>query len=189
MRINITKTIIFVLFFAHGLVPLHTADIRTSPITVNLIIDGSQALTGVRDEVSAWVSAALLDRILQNGDQVTVWSAGGKAQTVYSGTLRDGAEKDAIKQAIAAIPGLGDAPDFAGALREAASRSPDGGISYTVLVSGSPAALSPTLLGPQAGLVKFSRIEEFPSWRAMIVALNIDSKVRRAATGWLADAS
>jgi hypothetical protein len=189
MKKILTGMILFALFALRANGGLYGQDSRTSPITVNLIVDGSAALAGVLDEVSAWVSGSLLDRIVQNGDRVAVWSAGEKAQLVFSDTIAGGESKEAVKKALAAISAGGDAADFTGALRDAASRSSGGGITYTLLISASPAALSPTLLGPEASRVKYSRIEEFPRWRAMVIALDIDSRVRRAASAWLSEAS
>jgi hypothetical protein len=157
-------------------------------LTLNLIIDGSPALDAVIGEVSAWIAGNALDRTLP-GDTVTVWSAGKTAQVIYSDTLAGGDGTETITQAIAAIPAGGDSadggfsPDFVGALRDASSRSR--GMVYTLLITASPAALSSILLGEGANLVKFSRIEEFAGWRAMVIALNIDSRVRQAATEWL----
>ncbi|MDR2476212.1 MAG: hypothetical protein LBD18_00290 [Treponema sp.] len=181
--------ILFTLIALSGLFPLYGEDRRSSPIAVNLIVDGSSALGGVMDAVSAWVSGSVLDRILQDGDRVTVWIAGGEAKIAYSDTITGSGGKDTIKKALTTIPAQGDTADFAGALRDAASRNSGGGITYTLLISASTAALSPTLLGANASLVRFSRVEEFRGWRAMVIALNIDSKVRRAANAWLTESS
>lgn len=189
MKKILTGKIFCALFALFALSSLYGQESRTSPITVNLIVDGSAALGGVMDEVNAWVSGSLLDRIVQNGDRVAVWSAGETSRLVFSETISGGESKEAVKKAVADIAAAGDAADFAGALRDAVSRSSGGGITYTLLISASSAALSPTLLGPEASLVKYSRIENFPRWRAIVIALNIDSRVRRAASDWLSEAS
>ena len=188
MKTCFSGKILIALIALSGLFPLYGEDRRSSPIAVNLIVDGSSALGGVMDAVSAWVSGSVLDRILQDGDSVTVWIAGGEAKIAYSDTVTGSGGKDTIKKAITTIPAQGDTADFAGALRDAAFRN-SGGITYTLLISASAAALSPTLLGANASLVRFSRVEEFRGWRAMVIALNIDSKVRRAANAWLAESS
>jgi hypothetical protein len=41
------------------------------------------------------------------------------------------------------------------------------------------------LSGPAANLMRFSRVEEFKGWRAMVIAMGIDSRVRRAAAAFL----
>ncbi|MCL2442889.1 MAG: hypothetical protein FWD13_05415 [Treponema sp.] len=168
-----------------GLSPLYaqTTSQTTSgrgPIDINLIIDGSDSLTGIKDEVTAWVSRRL-DQILVEGDRVTVWNAGSTANVIFTGSIDSNAEKDNVKRSIRELTPSGNNADFSSALREAASRqgSP---YSYTLLISASPGALSSVLSGPQANLLRFSRIEEFSNWRALVIGLNLDSRVRRAAS-------
>jgi len=154
-----------------------------APIDVNIIIDGSSSLSGVKDEVTAWVIGRL-DQILVDGDRITVWSAGTSARVIYTGTVSN-TEKEAAKKSIRDIAPSGQTADFSGALRDAAGRR-GSSYSYTLLISASPAALSSVLSGPQANLLRFSRIEEFNSWRALVVGLNIDTKVKGAATAFFA---
>jgi len=161
--------------------PLYGADTR-SPINVNLIIDGSASLSAVKDEVASWVSGRL-DTILIEGDNVTVWSAGPSARVIYSGTINSDADKDAVKNSIRQLSGSGSSSDFSGALREASSRQ-GSSFSYTLLICASPEALSSTLTGPQASLLRFSRVEEFSAWRALVVGLNLDARVKRAAASF-----
>jgi hypothetical protein len=160
-----------------GLLPLQaqTADSPRAPIDINLIIDGSGAFSGVKQEVTAWVLGQL-DQMLVDGDRVTVWNAGTPAKVVYTGT-----DKDAVKASIQSLSGSGSSADFSGALRDAASRQ-SSGFAYTLLISATPGALSSLLSGPQAGLLRYSRVEEFTGWRALVVGLNIDNKVRKAAS-------
>jgi hypothetical protein len=168
-----------------GFSPLYGADSRSAPIEVHLIIDGSAALAKVQSDVSGWISANLVDLRLREGDRITIWNAGGKAEIVYSDSLKNDAEKENVKKALQAFSPKGDAADFAGALRDAAARSSSQGLIYTLLISASPSAHSPILQGPQANLIRFSRVEEFRGWRALVVALNIESRVRQAAAAYI----
>lgn len=169
------------------LLPLCGQETRSAPINVNLIIDSSQAFSGVKDDVVSWVSQSVIERTLINGDRITVWSAGQSAKVIFSETIKSAAEKDAVKKSIQAInAGAGSSSsgaDFSGALKEASSRQ-DSGLSYTLLITASPYALSAILSSPQASLLKYSRVEEFSGWRVLIIALNIDSKVRNAAAAF-----
>jgi hypothetical protein len=158
------------------------ADNQRPAIDINLIIDGSAGLTGVKSEVSAWVSRRL-DQLILDGDRVTVWSTGASAKVVYTGKINSNADRDAVKKSVQDISGSGSAADFSGALRDAASR-PSSGLCYTLLISASPNALSTLLSGPQAGLMRYSRVEEFSGWRAIVIGLNLDAKVKRAAAGF-----
>jgi len=164
-----------------GLSPLY-ADTQRPSIDINLIIDGSAGLTGVKDEVSSWINNRL-DQMLVDGDRVTVWSTGASAKVVYTGKINGNTDKDAVKKSIKDISGSGSTADFSGALKDAASR-PSSGFCYTLLISASPSALSSLLSGPQAGLMRYSRVEEFSKWRAIVVGLNLDAKVKKAAAGF-----
>jgi len=153
-----------------------------APINVNLIIDGSSSLSEVKDEVASW-AANRLDAILVEGDNVSVWSAGPAARVIYSGRISGANDRDAVKNSIRQLSGSGETADFSGALTEAAARQ-SSGFSYTLLISASSAALSGVLTGPQSNLLRFSRMEEYSTWRALIVGLNIETRVRTAAAAF-----
>jgi hypothetical protein len=162
---------------------LYALDSRSAPIEVNLIVDGSLAMKNAGEQAIEWVTSYLIDGILRDGDRITIWNAGGKAQIVYSETISGAEGKETVKKTLRSLIFQGNQADFAGALRDAAQRAvsrPD--IIYTLLLSGSSAALSPALLGSGAPLLRYSRIEEFPAWRALVVALGIDSQVQRAVS-------
>ncbi|MDR1099309.1 MAG: VWA domain-containing protein [Treponema sp.] len=177
------------LLTAHG---LYAQDSRNIPIEVYLIMDGSPAIKNAGAEAVNWVCNYLVDGILRDGDRITIWNAAERAQIVYSDTLSGAEGKAEVKKTLQSLKAGGNQADFSGALREAAQRaaaqraaarnSSRSGITYTLLISGSSSALSPALLGSGANLLRYSRIEEFPSWRALIVALDINSQVQRAAS-------
>ncbi|MDR3020721.1 MAG: hypothetical protein LBU66_07445 [Treponema sp.] len=163
--------------------PLYEASAQRAPIDVNLIIDGSQAFSGSREEITTWVCSRL-DEILADGDRVTLWNAGTAARVVYSGSISSAADREAVKKSVRDFSASGNRADFSGALREAANRQ-GSSYSYTLLVSASPDALTSVLTSPQANLLRFSRVEEFSTWRALVVGLDLDTKVRRAAAAYL----
>ena len=156
---------------------------QRAPINVNLIIDGSSSFADSKVEIVNWVNSRL-DQILIDGDRVTVWGAGSSARVIYSGTINSRSDRDAVKRSYSELSASGTAADFSGALREAA-RIPGTGFSYTLLISASPESLTSVLSGPQANLLRHSRVEEFPGWRALVVGLDIDTRVRRAAAAFL----
>jgi hypothetical protein len=187
MRTNVRKTIPgllgALLLLAQG---LYALDSRNTPIEVNLIMDGSSAMKNAGEEAVRWVSGYLVDGLLQDGDRITIWNAAGTARIVYSETLSGAEGRENIKNVLRSLSLQGNSADFSGALREAAGRTASrSGITYTLLISGSSASLSPALLGSGAAFLRFSRIEEFSSWRALIVALNINSQVQEAAGAYL----
>jgi hypothetical protein len=164
---------------------LYAQDIRTGPIDVNLIMDGSAALKNAGNEAAAWVSDYLIDKILQDGDRITIWNAAGKARIVHTDTLSGTGGKEIIRNTLRSLAFEGAFADFSGALKDAASRTNSGSaITYTVLVSGSSSSLSPLLLGSDSNLLRYSRVEEFSGWRVLVIALNINSRVQRAAAAY-----
>ena len=173
-------TLILTVFI--GFFPLYGAENQRNPINVNLIIDGSASFSAVKDEITSWLLSRL-DAVLADGDNVTIWSAGFPARVIYSGRISSAADKDAVKSSISQLSGSGGTADFSGALRDAAARQ-SSSFSYTLLISASGASLSAVLISPQANLLRYSRVEEFTTWRALTVGLNIDARVRRAAAAF-----
>jgi hypothetical protein len=176
-NVKILLFLVFTVFF--GLTPAYA---QRAPIDVNLIIDGSSSLTAVKNEVSTWISGRL-DQILTEGDRVTVWSAAAQSKVIYSGKVEGAPGKEAIKKSIRELSPSGNRADFSGALRDAASRQ-SSSYSYTLLISASPAALSSVLSTPQASLLRFSRVEEFSTWRALVVGANLDARVKRSTAAF-----
>jgi hypothetical protein len=164
---------------------LYGLDSRTIPIEVNLIMDGSLAMKNAGNEAVQWVCDYLVDGLLREGDRITIWNAAGQANIVYSEVLSGAGGKEGIKKILQSLNFQGNQADFSAALRAAAQRTASrSGITYTLLISASSSALSPVLLGSGASLLRYSRIEEFPAWRALIVALDINAQVQRAAAAY-----
>jgi hypothetical protein len=96
--------------------------------------------------------------------------------------------KDQIKTKIRGIQFGGDLADYRGALSLARSRAqsqPGGRINYTLLVSGSGAKDSPSRDAESAGLLLYSRVDNFSGWRVLTVGLDIAGKVRDSAAAYM----
>jgi hypothetical protein len=165
---------------------LYGLDSRTIPIEVNLIMDGSLAMKNAGNEALAWVCDYLVDGLLREGDRISIWNAAGEAKIIYSETLSGPDAKESIKKTLRALSFQGNRADFSAALRDAAQRAAASrsGMVYTLLVCGSSSSLSPLLLGSGASLLRYSRIEDFSGWRALVVALDINARVQRAASAY-----
>jgi hypothetical protein len=161
------------------------ADIRTVPIAVNLIVDGSQALKNTGSGPVDWLCDYLVERILIEDDYLTIWNAAGSSRIVFSDVVKNGGGKEEIKKTLKALTFTGNEADFTGAIREAASRTGRGAWTYTLLVSAS-STLTRSLSGAGAPLVRYSRVDEHPGWRVLTVALDIDSRIRQAAAAYMA---
>jgi hypothetical protein len=176
-------------FFALGLLltPVSravAADGRTAPVTVNLIIDGSQYLQGVRDEATAWICDYVVDGMLREGDYLRIWLAGEKVQSLY-GEVFKAANAEAVKALIRAGPSGSGTADLGGALRAAQSPAPGSSImTYTLLVS-SPRGLSPANLGGAVSYLRYSRVMEFSGWRALVIGTDIGPQAQAAAGAFL----
>jgi hypothetical protein len=179
--VKIFLFLVLLAFFSFSAVFAQTTPETTrAPIDINLIIDGSTSFRNVRDEAIAWVSGRL-DQILVEGDRVTVWNAGQVARVIYSGRIDSADEKEAVHRSIREISLSGETTDFLGALREANARTQQGIFSYTLLIKTSAGVLS----APEIELLRFSRILEMSDWRVIVVGLNLDARVRRAAAAFL----
>jgi hypothetical protein len=173
-----------VIFLVHG----HAAQAQTRnvPIDVNLIIDGSRYTRNLGGEIAEWICGYVVDGILIEGDYLRIRVAADKAQTLYAGVF-SAEQAESIKTMLrASLPGS-ETADFAGALGDILS--PQAGkrplMSYTLLVS-TPQGLAPVRLGRASAYLRFSRVMEFPGWRALVLAPDISSQVRAAAEAFFA---
>jgi hypothetical protein len=166
---------------------LRAEDSRTIPLDLYLIIDTSERFRENSGEILAWINEQVIDRMLQEGDRLVIWSAGETSGIIYSETI--GAGTDDVKNRLRNLEIQGRNPDFSSALREAASRAARDSanrLSMTLLVSSSAANLAPSLETGSAGLLRWSRVELYSRWQALVVAPAIDAEVRRAAAAYMA---
>jgi len=188
------KTNLALYIFLMGIITVFTApqlraaDRRTMPLDLYLIIDSSEGFSEARDETVAWINEQVIDRLLQEGDRLVIWSAGPSARLIHSETV--GARKDDAKNKVRNLEISGKTPDFTGALREASARAnqenPDGKrISYTLLVSASAENLAPAIERGSAGLFRWFRTEKYARWQALVADPNINQKVRQAAASYM----
>jgi hypothetical protein len=164
------------------------ADIRTIPIAVNIIMDGSAAMQEADDGAVNWVCGYVIDTLLQEGDYLNLWVAGETARNLFSSHIKDAAAKEEVKTLLRSSAPGSETADFTGALRDAARISaarPGSSMTYTLLITASSAGLSPTLLGGGANYMRYSRVMEFSGWRALVIALNADSMIQNAAQAYM----
>jgi hypothetical protein len=151
---------------------------------MSVIIDGSRSLQKAGGEALNWFFTEILGRILQEGDHLNLWIAAGKAELAFSGVLE--AETGAvIRQKLSALDFSGAAADFAGAVRGTLreSAAPGGGLpAYTLLITGAAGFPEEAVGG---NFTRYSRVEEFSGWRAILAAPGIDAQVREAASAFL----
>jgi hypothetical protein len=183
MKAKKTITIFLLFLIISGF--LQAQDHRSMPLDLYLIIDASEKFRETRDESAAWINEQIIERLLQEGDRLVIWSAGDTATIIHTETI--GASKEEAKNKVASLDTRGRSADFGGALREASSRAAAGGanrLSMTLLISGSAETLASSL-GAGSGLCRWSRVEQYSRWQALVIAPAIGDKVRRAAAAFM----
>ena len=167
-----------------GFLPLLNAeDRRTIPLDMYLIIDGSEALKNPKNDAIAWINQRVIDRILIDGDRITVWNAGNKAQIIYSDTVSASGKND-LREKLKALETGGKTADFSGALSEALpkiSQTPRDRLAYTLLITASAEGMEPALAGSSQGMLRWFRSEKYERWQVLVVAPDIGPKVKQNA--------
>lgn len=167
---------------------LNAEDKRIIPLDMYLIIDGSESFGNSKNDAVAWINTNVVDRVLTEGDRVTIWKAGDSRELVYSGDISASGGKTAIKDKLSSLAADGKEADFSGALEDAASgvsRTPQSRLSYTMLVTASAEGMESALTGDSRSLLKWCRSEKFQRWQALIVAPDIARRVRDAAAAYM----
>jgi hypothetical protein len=184
-RIYAAKFVLAFFFMFPGL--LFAADERSLPVDFYLVVDGSSGLRDAKDEATAWINSNVIDLILQEGDTLTIWSAGDRAQIVFAETI--GPNREGPREKLKNLGISGETADFTGALKEAAARANSAGnakrLAVTMVVSSSAEALAPSLDGGSGGLFRWSRVDEYARWQALVVAPGIGEKVSKAAAAYM----
>ena len=182
---------IFIMIFLAGFIFTANAENRrTIPLDVYLIIDGSPAFERSRGEIMAWINEQIVNRILINGDTVTIWAAGSNATIIHSSTISGEAEKQAIRDAVRNINAAGENADFSGAMSAAASRLTQAAgdrsrLTYTVLITGSARGMQQAFTGGAGHLFQWFRSEHSSQWQAFVMAPTIAGRVRQAAAAYM----
>ncbi|MDR2631421.1 MAG: hypothetical protein LBC60_10900 [Spirochaetaceae bacterium] len=183
------KKTIMVVFFLIILFPgLMTAeDRRTTPITMYLIVDGSESIKKGKNSAIDWLNEYIVDKILQEGDNLTIWIAAEKAEVIFSESLKETAQKETVKELLRrSVMAEGPSADYAAALRAALARekSQSGqGISYTLLVTGTAGG---SFRGNALGdILRYAKVQEFSGWRVQVVGLDLGSRVQKAVSDYM----
>ena len=188
MKSNIFRKLIIMTILVNFLPPLNAEDRRTIPLDMYLIIDGSSALESSKNDVISWINQELVDGILTDGDRITVWKAGDKAEVIYSDTLSASFGKSGLKDTLKALNTGGETADFSGALNDALpkiSQTPDTRLAYTMLITSSARGMVPALSGSSQNLLRWFRSEKYKYWQVLVVAPNIGEKVRQNARAYM----
>jgi hypothetical protein len=190
--ITIKKLLSLTIFIGlFGLFPLANAEAqRAIPLDVYLIIDASAALQQNRGEIMAWINEQVIDRLLADGDSITIWSAGASAALIHSAVIAGDAGRNEVRARLQALQAGGQSADFSGALGQVASRLAQRGadrsrIPYTLLITGSAEGLHPAFTGGAGHLFRWFRAEHSSRWQALVMAPHIALQVQQAAAAYI----
>jgi hypothetical protein len=167
---------------------LKADDIRIIPLDLFLVIDCSESFNNVKNDALAWVYSKVIDRVLMEGDKVTIWSAGEGAEIIYNGEITASEGKREIRNLLQNLATNAKAADFSGALRDLEpriSQVSQNRLPYTLLVTSSAVGLESALTGSSRELLRWSRSEKYERWQVLVVAPDIASKVRQAASSYI----
>ena len=169
---------------------INAEDRRIIPLDMYLIIDDSSALQNSKKDAIAWINDHVIDKLLVDGDKITVWAAGDRAQVIQSETISGSAGKNAVKNRLGTLNSSAKTADYTGALRDVVSRISQSGqdnsrLPYTMLVTGSAEGLVPALTGGNQSLLRWFRSEEYSRWQVLVVGPDIGRKVQQAAASYM----
>ena len=167
---------------------LNAEDSRAIPLDMYLIMDASSSFQDAKTDAVTWFNSQVVERILIEGDKVAVWSAGDKAEVVFSGEITPAQGKNEIKDKLQSLPAAGRTADFSGALNDLLPRlsetSPNR-LPYTMLVTATAGGLGSALTGSNPAMPKWFRTEKYERWQAFILGPDISRKVSQAAQNYM----
>jgi len=183
------KCLLIILIILVGFTSVINADDRrVIPLDLYLVIDCSESINNVKNDTLTWVYSNVVDRLLIEGDKVTIWSAGDKARIIHNGEISASGGKNEIRDLLQNLATNDKSADFSGALRDLEPRvsgTDQSRLQYTVLVASSAEKLENALAGSTRTLLRWSRSEKYSGWQILIAEPNIAPKVRQAAASYM----
>jgi hypothetical protein len=180
---------LFVWVFLVSVVPeLSAQDLRKTPLDLYLIVDVTENFQEDQEEIITWINEDVIDRLLQEGDRLIIWTVGDTTRIMHLEIL----DTDIVygRQKINDLSIEGKNADFSTSLQEAASlyaqnMATGGRFSYMLLVSSSAEALASAMTGSSAALLRWFRVEKSSRWQALELAPGIGDRVRQAAAAFM----
>jgi len=188
MQIKFLRKLIILTILVNFMPLLNAEDKRVIPLDLYLIIDGSSALKSAKNDVVSWINQQVVDRILVDGDRITVWNAGDRAQVIYSETIVVSSGKSALKDKLQTLNTEGRTADFSSALKEVlpkVSQTPGDRLACTMLITASAEGLEPAISGSSQNLLRWFRSEKYERWQVLVLAPDIGGKVQQNAQAYM----
>lgn len=157
-----------------------------------LLIDTSIALSSHYNEALNWIQRSVFEEVLQKEDTLTILSAGRQVKVLYQSRYMG---PESIKDLVKLMQDLSiqePSADFIGAIGEAKQRDADKAnmdtLGIALMVTGTDETVHKAGINTREleNLLKYSKVEDFPGWKLIIIGLNMDDKVRTAARDYQA---
>ncbi|MCL2008726.1 MAG: hypothetical protein FWG77_11655 [Treponema sp.] len=185
---NLGKKLVFLAIFAGITAGISAQSARVIPLDMFLIIDSSAAMERSRTEILGWVDDRIIGEILQEGDRITVWSAGERSQVIYSETIRGSTDLNELSSRLNALDASSRTADFSGALNELRLRAaavPNDRLAYSMLITASAQGLAPVLAGENRNILRWSRSDRYERWQVFVLSPDIGPRVQQAARAYM----
>lgn len=188
------RTLVLFLVAVLAALPLPTAaaqESRSGTIDVYLLVDGSSSFGEKRAEALDWTASEVLGGLLRDGDRVTLWSVDAQPRLLFKGTIAGSGDLAQAEALLRSAPASAGKADYAAALRAAAAeearRTDRTPIAFALLVCGSsgPGAASDGGDGELSRLLRFSRVDDHPGWRSIVVGLGLEDQAKSAAAAYM----
>jgi hypothetical protein len=171
----------------------YSEDVRSGPIDLYLLIDTSSSLSSHYSEALSWIRSAVFEEILQKGDSVTVIGAGESVQILSESAYIGPESSQGLEKLLQSIRLQGTHADLAGAIRVSkrkdAAKSNPRALAVALMITGTDNRETVSN-GEQTkdleALLKYSKVEDFPGWKLIIIGLNVDGKIKAAAAEYQA---
>lgn len=175
-----------------GLFPAFSEDSRSGPIDMYLLIDTSIALSSHYNEAINWIQHSVFEEVLQKEDTLTILSAGRQVQVLSQSRYMGPESTEDLVKLMRSLSIKEPSADFIGAIGEAKQRDAEKAnmntLGIALMVTGTDETIHKADLNTKEleNLLKYSKVEDFPGWKLIIIGLNIDDKVRTAARDYQA---
>jgi von Willebrand factor type A domain len=164
------------------------ADVRTQNIDIVVALDKSLSMEHKIAAVKDWVNSYLIDQVVIPGDYLDIVVFYGKAEVLIHQTIRNDADKAAVKKIISGIRGNGRFTDIGNALdvlkAQIATREKDGRDKYVLLLTDGIQEAPPTskYYSPDGKfnhefLANTKTIQE-KGWKVMILGIGTETAAK-----------
>jgi hypothetical protein len=156
-----------------------------------LIIDTSFAMEAHLPEALSWVNSIFLQMFNCPGDTITVLTAGSTPAFVTQITIQQPEDLKNLQTRIQSLSIQKGNPDYVATLKLAIQAGKDRknqeSIAFALLISGTGVMLSGknSSSSELAALLRYSKVNDFNGWKAIIVGLGVEQRVEEATKSYM----